>query len=185
MTKSGYLTMKILLNTGRHVASYGSIVILMIVLMASFTFSVHAQEDLWKELNDKATTLFQNKRYADAIKECEEALKVAENSFPSGHPYIATSKNLLGTLYRSYGRFTEAEPLFKQALSIYENALGPDHPGVATVLQNLADMYLAQDKYSEAEPLYKQALSILENAFGPNDPSVVNALNYLGGLFQD
>ncbi len=37
--------MKILLNTNRHMASYGSIAVLMIVPMASFTFSVYAQED--------------------------------------------------------------------------------------------------------------------------------------------
>ncbi len=109
--------MKTLLKTKRRMAANCIKVTLMMALIVTFTLTVYAQEDLWSELNDKATALFQNKRYADAIKECEEALKVAENTFAPNHPYIATSKNLLETLYRPYGRFTEAEPLFKQALS--------------------------------------------------------------------
>ncbi|MHC4322575.1 MAG: tetratricopeptide repeat protein, partial [Planctomycetota bacterium] len=129
-------------NITRHLASCGAKVFLIMFLAALFTLPAFAQEDLWEELNDKATQLLQERRYADAIKVSEEAIKVATNTFTPNHPCIAISKNLLGTLYWTYGRFSEAEPLFKQALAIYEEGLGPDHPKVATVLQNLADMYL-------------------------------------------
>ena len=139
----------------------GARVFLMMLLAALFTLPAFAQEDLWEELNDQAAKLLQERRYADAIKVSEEAIKVAENTFTPDHPCIAISKNQLGTLYWTYGRFSEAEPLFRQALAIYEKGLGPDHPKVATVLQNLADMYLAQDRYAEAEPLYKEALAYI------------------------
>ena len=158
--------MKRFVNITRHLISCKTPVVLIMVLASSFSLPAYAQEEQWKELNDKAAVLLQERRYADAIKVGEEALKVAEETFPSDHPYIATSMNLLGTLYRTYGRFAEAEPLFRQALTIYEEGLGSDHPKVALVLQNLADMYLAQDKYAEAEPLYKQTLTIYESAFG-------------------
>lgn len=177
--------MKISVNITRHLTSCGARFVLMTLLAALFTLPVFAQEDLWEELNDKASKLLQERRYADAIKVSEEAIKVATDTFAPDHPCIAISKNLLGTLYWTYGRFSEAEPLFRQALAIYEEGLGPAHPKVATVLQNLADMYLSQDRYAEAEPLYKNALNIYENTFGPDHPSVVAALNSLGGLFQD
>ena len=41
-------------------------------------------------------------------------------------------------LYRTQGRYADAEPLYKRALAIREKALGPDHPDVATSLNNLA-----------------------------------------------
>ena len=179
------ITVKKPVNITRHLASCGVRVFLIMILAALFALPAFAQEDLWEELNDKASQLLQERRYADAIKVCEEAIKVATETFAPNHPCIAISKNLLGTLYWTYGRFSEAEPLFRQALAIYEEGLVSATPPVAPDLQNLADMYLAQDRYAEAEPLYRQAIEIYENAFGPDDPRVVAALNSLGGLFQD
>jgi len=120
------MTVKISINITRRLTSCscGAKIFLMMLLAVLFTFPAFAQEDLWEELNDKAAKLLQERRYADAIKVCEEAIQVATNTFTPDHPCIAISKNLLGTLYWTYGRFTEAEPLFRQALEIYEKGLG-------------------------------------------------------------
>ncbi len=69
----------------------------------------------------------------------------------------AASLSNLAVLYKTQGKYTEAEPLYKRALRIDEKALGPAHPGVATDLNNLAALYDAQGKYAEAEPLLKRA----------------------------
>lgn len=40
-------------------------------------------------------------------------------------------------LYRSQGRYGEAEPLLVRSLAIFETALGPNHPNTRTVRGNL------------------------------------------------
>ncbi|MBM4053178.1 MAG: tetratricopeptide repeat protein [Planctomycetes bacterium] len=155
------------------------------LIVLSYALPAYAQENVWKELHDETASLLQSKRYADGIKSGQEALKIAEKTFPPGHVSIAASMNLLGILYRTYGRYAEAEPLFNKALSIYKETLGPDHSNVAYVQQELAEMYLLQDKYAEAEPFYQQSLKIYEDMYGPYHPSVINVLNRLGELYQD
>ena len=48
------------------------------------------------------------------------------------HPHVVPPVSNLGNVvYKSLGRYTEAEPLFKRPLAMREKALGPDHPDVA------------------------------------------------------
>ncbi len=87
------------------------------------------------------------------------------------HPDTATSLNNLAELYKSQGKYIEAEPLYQRAIAIDEKALGPEHPGLATDLNNLAGLYWAQGKYAEAVPLYQRALAICEHELGASHPT--------------
>ncbi len=95
---------------------------------------------------------------------------------------LATSLSYLGLLYRSQGRYSEAEPLYLKALDILQRQLGDDHPNVATSLNNLAGLHNSQGRYSEAEPLYLKALDILQRQLGDDHPDVANSLNNLALL---
>jgi Tetratricopeptide repeat/NB-ARC domain len=53
------------------------------------------------------------------------------------HPSTATSLNNLAGLYRSIGRYAEAEPLSVRAVAIVEDKLGIDHPNTQTIHKNL------------------------------------------------
>ena len=48
------------------------------------------------------------------------------------------SLNNLAGLYRTQGRYAEAESLYQRALVILEKALGLEHPHVAQALENYA-----------------------------------------------
>ncbi len=141
-------------------------IVLMLVLAVLLALPAYAQEALWKELNAKGGTLYQQGRYAEAAKVAQEALKVAETTFSPDHLDVATSLNNLAEVYRTQGKYAEAEPLYKRALAIREKPLGPNHPSVATSLNSLALLYDAQGKYAAAEPLYKRALAIQERPWG-------------------
>jgi len=65
------------------------------------------------------------------------------------HPYTALSLNNLAELYRSMGRYGEAEPLYLRSLDIYEQQLGTDHPDTAQGLNNLAEMNQSMGRYGE------------------------------------
>lgn len=69
---------------------------------------------------------------------------------------LAHTLSTLALLYRSQGRYTEAEPLFLQALELSKHILGNNHLDVATSLNNLALLYDSQGRYSEAELLHKK-----------------------------
>ena len=85
-------------------------------------------------------------------------------------------------MYRSQGRYEEAEPLYKQALSLKQELLGDRHPSVAISLNNLAVLRYHQNRYDEAEALLLQALEIWESVLGSNHPNtqgVKNSITYL------
>jgi tetratricopeptide (TPR) repeat protein len=135
------IPMKIFVNTVRPLFSYVVKIVLIVVLLLSFTLPGYGQEELWKELNDKANKLYQQRRHSEAVSVAKEALKIAEEIFGKDHPGVALSLNNLASLYCSQGKYSKAEPLYKRALEIYEKVLGPYHPDVATVLENMAGFY--------------------------------------------
>ncbi|MBE9180882.1 tetratricopeptide repeat protein [Oculatella sp. LEGE 06141] len=97
---------------------------------------------------------------------------------------VAVDLAWLAELYRSQGRYGEAEPLYLRALDIGEAQLGANHPAVATRLNNLAGLYKLQGRYGEAEPLYLRALDISEAQLGANHPDVATSLNNLANLYR-
>ncbi len=97
---------------------------------------------------------------------------------------VALGKAWLGYLYKSQGRYSEAEPLYLQALEIMRSQLGTDHPSTATSLNNLAGLYRSQGRYSEAEPLYLQVLEIRRSQLGTDHPDTASSLNNLAGLYD-
>ena len=97
--------------------------------------------------------------------------------------FASTLNNLAG-LYRSQGRYSEAEPLYEQALALRKRLLGEEHPDVAESLNDLAGLYDSQGRYSEAEPLYKQALAMCKRLLGEEHPHVATSLNNLAELYD-
>jgi tetratricopeptide (TPR) repeat protein len=100
-----------------------------------------------------------------------------------GHPATAISLNTLAELYRSQGRYSEAEPLYVEALAIRKMALGNCHIDTATSMNNLALLYYFQGRYEEAEPLYIEALEIRKRSLGDCHPDTATNLNDLALLY--
>jgi CHAT domain-containing protein len=111
-------------------------------------------------------------------------LAIREKALGPDHPNVAMSLNSLAELYRSQGRYTDAEPLYQRSLDILEGALSRDHPDVGTALNNLAALYQSQGRYADAEHLYQRSLDILERALGPDHPAVAKSLNNLALMYR-
>jgi tetratricopeptide (TPR) repeat protein len=97
---------------------------------------------------------------------------------------LARSLNELAFLYKSTGRYAEAEPLYLRSLAIREQELGANHPDTATSLNNLASLYESTGRYAAAEPLYLRSLAISEKELGANHPDTAGSLNNLAGLYR-
>ncbi|MDY6938283.1 MAG: tetratricopeptide repeat protein, partial [Cyanobacteriota bacterium] len=52
------------------------------------------------------------------------------------HPHVATSLNNLAGLYKSQGRYEDAEPLYLDALEICDRSLGSAHPNTRIIWKN-------------------------------------------------
>jgi tetratricopeptide (TPR) repeat protein len=72
-------------------------------------------------------------------------------------------------LYRSQGRYSEAEPLYQQALALRQKLLGDEHPDVATSFNNLG--MLRFHHYAEAADYLGKALTLIERLLGPDHPN--------------
>ena len=155
-------------------------------LLLCMALSVHfafAGEAEWKAHMIAGESAYRTGDYRTATARFEAALREAK-SFSASDPRLATTLNNLAEVYRTQGRFSEAEPLYRRDLAISEKTLGPNHPDVGMSLNNLASLYQAQGRYAEAEPLYRRSLAILENSKGPDHPDVAGVLNNLAELYQ-
>jgi tetratricopeptide (TPR) repeat protein len=173
---------------------------------SSSLFSVEQLEDSlekaiqqWGEDSPKLASLYGQlgKAYGQQIKQgnyttfgqeasrAEQLLQNAINQSSQPSDFLAENLNNLAALYRTQGKYAEAEHLIARSLSIRESQLGENHPNVATSLNNLAELYRSQGKYEEAEPLYRRSLSIWESQLGENHPDVATSLNNLAELYRD
>jgi CHAT domain-containing protein/Tfp pilus assembly protein PilF len=107
-----------------------------------------------------------------------------ERQVVSNQADFAQNLSRRGELYRSQGRYVEAETLFRQAVAIVEKGGGLNHQNVSIPLSNLAQLYFDQGRYLEAERLYERALAIRDEALGRYDPSVTVVLTNLADLYR-
>lgn len=92
--------------------------------------------------------------------------------------------NNLADIYRSAGRYPEAEPLYKRAIALSEAVFGSEHPYTALPINNLAGLYQSQHRSADAAPLFERSLAIRKKALGDSHLDVAVSLNNLGGLYQ-
>lgn len=112
------------------------------------------------------------------------SLQIKETQLGADHPDTALGLNNLAALYKSMGRYSEAEPLYGQSLQIRSTQLGADHPDTATSLNNLARLYYAMGRYSDAELLYLRTLEIFLNYLGEDHPNTQTVFGNFCNLLQ-
>ncbi|CAD5950801.1 Kinesin light chain [Planktothrix rubescens] len=138
----------------------------------------------WKQLNRQVINLDQQGALTEGIAVAEQALELACYLWGKNHPNIAASCNNLAELYRSQGRYSEAEPLYLESVAIIRQSLPPNHADLARGFNNLAVLYESQGRYSEAEPLYLEAVAIIRQSLPPNHPDLAGHLNNLAVLYE-
>lgn len=118
------------------------------------------------------------KEYELAIECFKKAIALQQESDMEAE--LSISLNYLALLYKSQGRYSEAEPLYLQAVEIDRRSLPQNHPSLATLFNNLALLDQSQGRYSEAEPLSLQSVEILRSKLPENHPNILTVLeNYV------
>ena len=84
---------------------------LILTISLLTAMSAFAQEALWIELNDKAKSSYNKRKYDDAIKTAKEALEVAIKTFGKADEKVTISLSNLAQLYYLKKDYHEAVPL--------------------------------------------------------------------------
>jgi tetratricopeptide (TPR) repeat protein/CHAT domain-containing protein len=149
----------------------------------------------WYQLNSQAFELSNQGEIAATITILQQALELARDNLPIPNKYQVASLNNLAGLYRSQGRWAEAEPLYKRALAICEELSGDflrdgtaerPNDAVAATWTSLARLdELQRQSSAKAGLLYKRALAVREELSGerPND-ILATTLNNLAKLYE-
>lgn len=111
-------------------------------------------------------------------------LEVRERVLGAEHPQTLTSLNNLAVLFKSQGRYGEAEPLIQRAVEGRTRALGIDHPQTLSSLNTLAEVYQAQGRYEEAEQQFQFALEASVRTLGKEHPQSLTIVNHLAWLYR-
>jgi CHAT domain-containing protein/tetratricopeptide (TPR) repeat protein len=120
--------------------------------------------------------------YAQAIPIAQRVVAIYEATYGPNHVKVAWALDNRALLYKSLGRYNEAEQDYNRSLAIYESA--SNHPEVARALTNLGVVYDEQGRYADAEPLLKRALAIREKSVGINHPDFAHSLNILANCYR-
>ena len=151
-------------------------------------YRVEGMTDLeqWSKLNSQVFELDQKGKSRDAISIGEKALTIARDIFPVINNDLATSLNNLAGLYKSQGRWEEAETLFLEAVNIFRTLFGQKlNDNFPTSLNNLASLYESQGRWRDAEPLFLEALNIRRILFGQKlNDDLATSLNNLASLYE-
>ena len=125
-------------------------------------------------LADKALLLRLLRRYDEALKLNEEALKMFIKEAPGGvSPQVATTTQCIGTILADTGRLEEAKEKYEESLSLLRRVHGGrDHPDVATALNNVSDILQKQGRWDESYPFLEKVLKMRKRLFGDDHVEV-------------
>ncbi len=112
----------------------------------------------------------------------ERALETRTGALGPGHPDVADTLGLLGTVWWHKGDLAKAREFMERALAINERRFGPDATEVASSLHNLGNVLWTSGRYDEARKAFERSLAVREKRFGPESAEVASTLNSLGAI---
>ena len=78
--------------------------------------------------NEKASSLFEQGKYAEAETECRAAVAISERVLGAEHPATLNCRDNLAIALRKQRKDAEAETEYRASLAIRGRALGVEHP---------------------------------------------------------
>lgn len=153
--------------------------------------SVHASEQLWHQLNEKAQSLSREKKYEEAVGAARQALQVAEETFGPKSLQASLNFGMLGEFYTALKKSKEAVEAYQNAIRIqdalYNHKVWKSFvlPYYLTSLNRLSDFHIQEGRFAEAEPLIKRELEIVEKLEGKDSPRAATYLNNLGYVYAN
>jgi tetratricopeptide (TPR) repeat protein len=128
-----------------------------------------------------AVSLFNEKKYDEALVAAKRAAELREKSLGAEHFLTRASLNNLAQVYIARRDYGEALKILQRLLPIYEKVLKPGSEEMFKTLELFAALAGRERKPGDAERAYKRNLELREAASG-DSPQTARALYLLASL---
>ncbi|MGI9036104.1 MAG: tetratricopeptide repeat protein [Pyrinomonadaceae bacterium] len=147
--------------------------------------SAAAQEAV--RLSQQVVTLFQQKKYAEALPIAKKVIEIREREFGKTHISVAQSYRNLAYIQLQLGKEKEAAGNFENAFDIYEKnrpLSAADEKTFAELLEVVATNQAVSGNFDKAEKNFQRAVELREKLNGTDDIVTADALTRLADLYQ-
>jgi tetratricopeptide (TPR) repeat protein len=115
-----------------------------------------------------------NGNHTVAFKCLEDILKGKQNTYPIGHPSIATTLKEMGIVQFKMGNYEKALSYLNQALDICRKILSSDHLDLASCHEYIGHVHYKRQEYPLALKQFEKALEIVVDSTREDIESVEN-----------
>lgn len=136
------------------------------------------------KLHTQTTQLYKEQKFEEALAHAKKVVVIREKLLPPNDVLLATSYTNLGYVFRSLGKYYDAERALKKALSIEESRAGKDHVAQTDLLISIGWLMHAQNNPMDAEPFFKRAVAISEKSYGAEHRVVAEQLYHLAKFYE-
>lgn len=163
---------------------------------ASFSRASNARREAMRELypstseawSEVQTCVCQALRHSSddprVVPECEEALRLALISFPSGHPNIPIVRITVAQAHLSVRELERAAELYRQSLAEAEAIEGFDEVRLALFRSDFGALLRELGELPAALELQRAALATIERALPPDHDLSLGVLNNLAAVLN-
>jgi Tfp pilus assembly protein PilF/energy-coupling factor transporter ATP-binding protein EcfA2 len=123
--------------------------------------------------------------YEKALDYYYKSLEIRKETLPSNHPFIATSYNNIGVIYKNKGDNDKALEYYYKSLEIYKETLPPNHPDMATSFNNIGVIYKNKGDNDKALEYYYKSLEIRKETLPQNHPDIARSYNNIGLIYDN
>jgi CHAT domain-containing protein/Tfp pilus assembly protein PilF len=156
-----------------------------IFLIILLILPIQIKSQTWKELLDRADSLYISKNYESAIVLGEQAVLQIKMNDAVKESTLANILELIGKCFFAKQAFGIAESLYAQVLNIRKNQYGLNHLKVAESLLRLGEVEWELEKDRLAEPLLSQSLKIMKINLIADNPFIALNVKLLGDVALD
>jgi hypothetical protein len=114
----------------------------------------------WQRIGDD---LYAGGAFDQAETSYQKAKSIAATKYGAGSPQVAEVDVQLGSLYTSWGKYPEADPLLSSAVRVFENQSPRNDSLLFEAYRDLGWLRCETYNPREAEPLFRKAQSLLES----------------------
>ena len=153
----------------------------LVVLLPVCTFLAVAQTE-WERAHETGVQAAAQSHFSEAEKLLSQSLTIARRSAQVS-PLVARSLLDLAEVYRTEGKYGEAEPLYQQASEVSTRQYGESSPEIAEVLDRHAELYKTLNDFGCAQPMLEKAFEIRKQQNPADAKATAQVQNDLGELY--
>ncbi|KAE8137770.1 hypothetical protein BDV38DRAFT_282704 [Aspergillus pseudotamarii] len=143
------------------------------------------QQEQYIELIVKiANCLDSDARYHEAEVLYRTVMRICQDRDVPEHVTLTTLM-IISSIYRSQGRWNEAEELGVQVIDRSKAVLGEEHPDTLTSMLTLAKVYRDQGRWNKAEELGVQVIDRSKAVLGEKHPDTLTSMLTLAKVYRD